>query len=366
MKKKSLLFLSTLLMSFSLFSCNKVDTNKVNLDYGNLHSYSISEITQIKETTYNELLSTVNNKESFMLAIYHHGCGCWDAFQPVLTQFVNKYHIDIKYIDASAIRAHDDTFNLYLIDGDMPSIAFFRRGKLLRQVTYISSNQETRKIFAQFSEFEKCVLKNVNLPKMYYVDEDVLDSYIAEGKDFNLYIARNGCGDCKELNSRKLYKWNDAKAKRNENLYIFDMQSYRDLDPVEHRYQEVKNKYGLSTVNNSALGYDFYDKRGDLNQGAFPTLQRRVNGQISDMMVVYNDIFEKDESGKYTFTTSYFNESRVANMSFLKGDTSYIYEGKEIPSKYIEVIKYEEFEFESLKKEFYNEVIDLYFDTYIK
>ncbi len=97
MKKKIVLISSLPLLAFSLFSCQK--SSKFNLDFGNIHSSDIQSIYDIKELKYDDLKSLITNKTNFMVALYYGGCGCWDSFNPVLKDFVNKYHIDVPYIE---------------------------------------------------------------------------------------------------------------------------------------------------------------------------------------------------------------------------------------------------------------------------
>lgn len=322
MKKNLGLILALPLVTFSLFSCEKNSTSKINLDFGNIHSYKIEEISQIAEEDYESLKSLTINKGNFMLALYYHGCGCWDEFRPVLINFINKYNIDVHYIEVEKFDGQSDKFGLYTVKGDMPSIAFFKGGKLQKQVIY---QDNTRDAFHELSAFEKIVFANVNLPKMYYLDKDVLDSYIAENKEFNLYIARSGCGDCKTLNTGAIASWNNKNAKSTEPLYVFDIQQWRDGDP--ETYQLIKDTYKLTTKYNPDFGYDLYG-------GAVPTFQHRKGNLVTDMLVALNDQAGKGENeGDYKITTTYFTEAHLSKMTFMNLDRSKALEGKSLTEK---------------------------------
>ena len=345
--KKLTVLASTLMIGFSLISCGNND-NLIRLDYGNIHSYNIQNLAEIPEQTYDSLTSAIKNTESFMLMIYNDtaGCGdCWANFQRVLVEFVNEYHVDVMYIGRSQIVDKADTYGLYLVAGDLPSIAYFKRGKLVRQTTYISTNENDRKIFNSYKSFIEHINKNVILPKMYYIDKDVLDKKISNNEEFTIYFARSGCGDCKKVNTGFLHSWVDSlKGSEEENLYVFDLQKYYGTDA----YQPLKDGYGLSDVNNPILGY---------STGMVPTFQHRKGSEVKDMVVVYNDYFAKDSNT----LVSYFTQERVNAMPFLKGkEGDFVLDGKTFSDT--DKANWRD----SVQAEKHNPILQLFFDEYIK
>lgn len=344
--KKLLVLSSTFLFGLSLVSCGG-DDGLIHLDYGNIHSYKIQSLDEIAEQTYDSLTSSIKNEESFMLMIRNDtsGCGdCWANFKNVLVEFVNEYHIDIKYIGISQFTGKDK-YNLYLEAGDMPSIAYFKRGELVRQATYISKNQNDRRIFTSYTTFVEHIKKNVALPRIYYLDKDVLDSYIESNMDFTIYYARSGCGDCKAVNKGFLHDWVD-NSKSKEKLYMFDLQKYQDED--KEYYQELKDTYQLSSKYNPILGY---------STGAVPTFQHLKGGNVNDMIVVYNDYVPKDS----TTLTSYFTQERVDNMPFLKGkDGNFVLDGKILSDQEAKNWR------DSTQAEYHDPILQLFLDEYIK
>ena len=308
--KKLLILFGTALVS--LCGC-KTSTApaKVNLDYGHIQMEEIGNITQLDATDYDGLSSLISHKRNFALAVYNPTCGCWTDFQKPLTDFINKYHYEIKYIDANILRAHEDRFGIYTELGDLPGIVFFKEGKLLRQKVYYQSSESDRKIFKNSQKFEAYMLKNINVPKMYYVDEDVLKSYINEGKEFNLYITKFECPDCSAFDETFLFPWNNKVNKVNSNLYIWDIKDHIG----QPDYQSTKDYYGLSEAGNPTFGW---------STGVMPTLQHRRGSQVLDMISAINDYIVDDKIVSY-FTTEHVNASEAlrgqASKFVLNGQT---------------------------------------------
>lgn len=55
------------------------------------------------EITYDELNKLIDNKESFVLFIGSTTCTHCDAFKVTLNKVIEKYNVDVKYIDISKI-----------------------------------------------------------------------------------------------------------------------------------------------------------------------------------------------------------------------------------------------------------------------
>ena len=292
----SLISLSTL----SLGGCNKEDP-RVFIDYGTIRNEPLNSITDLAELNYDDLLSKISHKESFILAIYNEGCGCWTDFAPVLTEFINDTGCNVSYMNVNKFINKDD-LGLYLVKADLPSVAIFKKGKLAIQAVYI---RDDRMMFKDYqNHFKKFIEANVVLPKMYYINKDILDTYIAEEKEFTLYVGRNGCPDCTAIERDVLYTWSNEVEKANEKLYVFDIEEYRGTE----EYQNIKDMYGLSEENNPILGY---------STGMLPTFQRRKGNQIKDMIVVLNDGRDVDTKK----VKSYFTKARLEKMPFIQNST---------------------------------------------
>ena len=322
MKKKLLYFTLIPLAISGLVSCNKADP-KTFLDYGKIH---LDSFESAEKMSYDALKARIDKKESFAIVISKEpgSCSCWDDFEPILVRFMKKYDLDIKQITAEELNTHTERFGLFIDYSSMPAIAFFKEGALSREVAYLSSDS-SRQIFKDETgkALEDFFFQNAYLPKMKFIEEETLESYISSNKEFNLYLERSECGDCSLLNTTVLKDWNLSLTTVNEVLYIFDMQKYwvnsKTATPEEKAaYQTAKDKYQLSEAGNADFGY---------STGAFPTLQRRKGNEVKDMCVVYNDSVSKN-----TFTiSSYFTAERVQKMKYLEGTgNEFVLNGKVI------------------------------------
>lgn len=345
--------LSIVLASSSVLfsSCQTQSNNKIHLDFGLIKSQNIQSITELTELKYNSLVSKISHGDSFLLAIYNEGCGCWTDFQSVLTQFFNETHCTVEYINVYEFIGKDD-LGLYLEASDLPSIAVYERGKLKIQSVYL---RDDRTMFKSYSKFKEFIDKNVFLPKMYYVEKDVLDSYIEKDKEFNLYVARSACGDCNAVTTDVLYDWNQKVDTVNDILYVFDIQEYYPsstaTDEQKAYYQEIKDTYGLSEKNNPTFGY---------STGMVPTFQRRKGSTIKDMIVVLNDSVDRENSK----IKSYFTSERVGQMSFLKDKKiKTILDGMELTSEQVSNWRTYKAEFNST---YHYPIVRLFFETYVK
>ena len=307
--KLFLLIFTALLSGSILSSCTNANEDKrVALDYGTIRSTELDDIRSQAAIKYDELTSKIAHKDSFMLVVYTPGCGCWDDFAPVVTEFMNKTHCNVEYLSVYELTIQKDQFGIYTVASDMPSVCLFKRGQLKIQSTY---GLHDKLMFKNYSHFQEFADANIILPKMYYIDEATYDSYISSNKEFNLYVARKLCPDCQALDREVLYNWSDSIEKINNNLYIFDIQSYYPTTEEDKpAYQALKDKLGLSEETNPTLGY---------STGMVPTLQHRKGNEITDMITVLNDM--PDYGGDSTKLESYFTAERVSHMPFLKNTT---------------------------------------------
>ena len=309
----SLIFLGAVALSMS--SCGQETTpSKVHIDYGTIRTTKSNVLEDQKSTLYDDVSLKIDKKESFILVIYSSGCQCWQDFAPVIDQFIDETGCNVLCVDAVQFIGKDNDFDLQYVTNsryfsNLPSVAIFKRGSLTKQIIY---KDDTRLIFKYYeNHFKKFIEDNIILPKMFYVNKEVVDSYINENKEFTLYIGRNGCPDCSALNSEVLYPWSDQVESVNEKLYVFDIQEYyastynKNTEEEIVRYQEIKDTYGLSEKNNPVLGF---------GTGCVPTLQRRKGSEITDMIVTLNDSLDKDNKK----VSSYFTTTRREKMPFLQ------------------------------------------------
>ena len=341
-----LLAIPTLL--FSSCHAGEIDKSKIALDYGHIRQNAIVDISELGELSYSELQSLIDSKQNFVLLVYNEGCGCWTDFHPLAKQYVNKFFVDFKVMNVLDIPGNN-SYGIYTGAGLMPSIVFFRRGKLIRQTVYGKLKENNRKMFKQYDAFEEYMKKNVYSPHMLYIDKEVLDHKIEINEYFNLYVARTGCGDCAAIDQNVLYKWSTKNAGKllANDLYIFDLAPYRGTE----QYQSIKDQYGLSDITtNEPFGY---------GEGFVPTFQRRHGGQIEDMITVLND-----SANEENIVTSYFNETRIAASPMLRDTgTQYLFDGKEIEESQKTVWGSVD---QNLQMKWHTPIVELYLSTYVK
>ena len=348
MKKLAAILLAIPVLLSTACKDGDIDKSKIALDYGHVRQEAITNLDQLGELTYNELQSAIDSKINFVLLVYGSStCGCWTDFKPIARDYVNIHWYDFKVINANNIPGNN-SYGIYAGADLMPSIVFFRRGKLVRQTVYGKLKENNRKMFKQYAEFEKYMRDNVYAPHMIYMDKEVLDHKIEINEYFNLYIARTGCGDCAAVDKNILYKWSTKNAGKllANDLYIFDIAPYRGTE----QYQDIKDQYGLSTTGSETFGFD---------DGYVPTFQRRHGAQIEDMITVLNDYASEE-----LVVTSFFNQARI-NASPMLRDTGnkYLFDGKTIEAD--QRMAWGAVD-QTLQLKWHTPILELYLSTYVK
>lgn len=308
MKKKTLILPLIPALIFSLASCRSaIDTSKIVLDFGRVHPALSTTVTQVSYKNLKDKM--IGKNESFIVAVSDDGCGCWRDFQPIVAELNYKHELNIMHVDKTESGFLTDDFGL---NTNTTSIAFFRDGKLARQVLY-TADSANYDIFHTYKGLENLVKDNVLFPHVKLVSKDILDSFISQNKEFNLYVGRNGCGDCDTINGTLLRQWNRTTTVQ-DSLYYFDIEEYRGTAD----YQNIKDAYGLSQTSvNPVLGYTYteiYSGQEYVTAGVVPTFQRRKGTEIKDMISILNDA--ADVTNK-KISRSYFTAERVAAMPFL-------------------------------------------------
>ncbi|MCQ3035393.1 MAG: hypothetical protein MJ248_04205 [Bacilli bacterium] len=334
---KAAIAFAAILSSFSLASCNKPEL--INLAYGSLDN-------SLKEITYTDLATMVNDEDSFILAITSSslGCGCWSTFKnQVLLPYQNENHVMIYYINHQefydASQKLLDTFGLTItID---PGFGLFNKGKLKYTEKYSSKNY----VFSKQEYFVEYMQDKVKLPHVYYVSKDMLDELYKGTTAFNIMFSRSNCGDCKYVLKNALLEYAEGKDKNpNQSLYILECEDVyvkyggttvklREYDSEgnlttasQTRWQAFKDEYGLSSVNET---YGF-------NTGVVPTFMHvEPNGSnknvsvIKDAAVYFNDVVSLID-GKYIVTDSFYTEERQQSLSYISGVKTKVLKGLEL------------------------------------
>lgn len=325
--KKLGIFLA-LFTTISLASCgNDIDNTKIALDYGYFLNGEINtpEDLEAENFSYSDLTDMIDNKESFVLLLYHNKtCGCWSyELGPSAIKFMKKYNVKFHAFDNAKLDGKDKTYGLYEGTAAMPGVAFFRRGKLIRQVIYGKLSNQDKKIFSDSDRFEQFMLQNIYLPKMYYINKDMLEAKMSESTaEFNLYVALTKCPDCARVENEYIHSWVDKNAKNtlSKPFYVFDIYPYNDPSTTN----DIRDFCRLGDETNPKFGYT-YGKHGFV-----PTFQTWKNGEITDMVTVLNDF--ADNTGK---VTSYFNSLRIANSPLLSRMNYMVYDGTTISTELV-------------------------------
>ena len=361
--KKSLLFLS-LIPTLIMTSCgsNKLDTSKIALDSGDIHSKNVT-LDDFEELTYDKLDSLITDKSSFVLVTFNdRNCGCWRDFFPLFVKFSNEYHYSVKLFDVALLEGKSNKFDIYSATSQMPGICFFRRGKLIRQSVYGKNAENNRKMFKQYDKFEEFMLENVYLPKLYYLDKDVLESKIASNEEFNLYVAKTTCHDCGRIEKDFIHGWvdNNKANTLNDLLYVFDIYPWNGTA----EYQGIKDMVKLSFEDLET--HEIYNEKFGYGTGYVPTFQRWKNGEVVDMITVLNDSVDTNLK-----VTSYFNEHRISNSPLLKDTgTKYLFDGKTVTESDIQEVEYGGVVYKFLSQDtqfnWHKPVVELFFNEYVK
>ena len=359
MKKILPLILSVPALLLSSCKSEQVDKSKICLDYGSYHNDELEDWTQFDELDYDNLDALITSKENFVLLTFHNrSCGCWTDFGIVAVKYANKYHYDFRIFDVAELSGHKEKFGIYSGEDLMPGICFFRRGKLIRQTIFGKLSENNQRIFKRLDLFEQFMDKNIYLPKMYWLEQEVLDDKLDHNEELNLYVAKKTCEDCNYVNKNYLYKWSSKNFTLEKPLYLFDIEIFQTGDYPEGYYQQMKDRYGLSVTGNPTFGY---------GNGYVPTFQHRVGWTIQDMITILNDSVEKVED-KFVIH-SYFTETRVNNSQTLSQDSEkYILEGKYASDSDVEETAWEGYYRFTQKGQYkmHKATLELFFSTYVK
>ena len=82
------------------------------------------------EISYAEYVELKDNKESFPLVIGRTGCSACAMFKETMESFIEKYNVDIKYIDISKLTKEESNMLASEINFEStPTTVFFKDGK---------------------------------------------------------------------------------------------------------------------------------------------------------------------------------------------------------------------------------------------
>lgn len=259
-------------------------------------------ITEIINLTATELNTKIGSYHSFILLTYDETCLCSIHFRTLLNRIIQEKEIRIYQITD---REFYQTALSQKITISLPELTILRNGdenirsvhaykKWEKEIDAPKEDSSMKPILSYLNEYA-----DLDAP-LYYVDAEKLRYKIAMKDTFYVYFMRFKCTDCRYFDTHFLHQWLVNDAPNELKIYAFDVDPYRDLDP--DTYQALKDEFGLSKNGNSSFGY---------LEGVVPTLQSYVNGTLSNMAVIFNDVFEE---GTYKIQSGYYEE--LVGMNF--------------------------------------------------
>ena len=351
MKKAVKFLLPFVCLNACLFSSCGND-NRIQLSFGNIHASLIGrenkDDLEHENFTVNELDLKIKNKESFLLVIADTTCACWSDFRPIIKAYVSENNVDCFFLRYDYFLEYASGHNIELTKGTT-KLVIYEEG--IAKIQIKSSSNSNDKTMKDRTAFNKFMEGNVKLPKAYLIKEEDYSTVTKDGAI--IYFERSGCEDCTYLNPTILRNYVKKHADM-KNIYVLDCQPWKD-NLNDKEYQDKKDNYGLSTVNNPTYGFD---------TGVFPFLSFVKNNEYISGAVAFNDTISKVD-GKYIVSDSYYTTERESKLNYLSKVDQKVIKGLEIPTSDIE----DHVEWFSWSKDkavkYYEPIIDAFLDTYL-
>lgn len=300
-----------LMMLIGLTSCGSNNETKVPLLYGD------ESLTTFVTVNDSDIVTKIENKENFFFFTYLNGCGCWTNFRDqVLIPYINNTHIYAYGIEVNAIKGTVDYDIFYDLPvnsnkSNTPVMGLYENGEIKYSLAYTEKNKTT---FESLAAFENWMTRYSELPTMFFINLNQLNTMLESSKKFVLYYSRKSCPDCTYLERNFLKNYGKTHLTANK-LFILDcdVEGIRYLNGQydEAQFNAFKDQYGLSNTHHD-LGYA---------QGFVPTFQWIVgDGQsilsdvsitriVEDQIVTLNDS-ARLEGNDVVIDRTYFDGSR--------------------------------------------------------
>lgn len=334
MKKIVLFLASCSLLSAGLVSCDE-GVKQFEVTYRNA-------VNKLHELDYKRLSAKILDEtinESFVLFTYDSNspsCSCWLTIKGYLEYtYIPETHNLFYYIGSKEFSgmSKEESFNIRA-DLSQPTICFFDKGKLVKQLDYDHHKSLFEDTTGQYSEFKRVMNEYTRQQdKLYLFDkyQSVVSDMPAKSKAV-FYAFKTSCSDCKAASSNVLFPYLTNKVTIDTKIYLLDIDKYADTSKYStSEYQAVKDALKLS------------DKTPDFGfeNGYVPTFQYWENGSLKDASVFFNDTISKDtESNKFYVTSSFYSESRKTKLSYLDNVQTKVIQGLEVPSSDINEVEY--------------------------
>ena len=347
MKIKHLIMPLIALNLIGLASCQPAET-KFKISFGSLVDETYTNLT------YGELYQKVNYKENMVIATYpgkDTTCSCWRTFEYVLNDYVKAKDAIVYAIDAYEVIGKYNDFGLTLSTSD-PSIAFFKNGKLVKQVVYSVVN--TPRFFKNTQTFIEFMDENIIQPDLLYVDYNKIETARNNKEDFIIAHTYSDCSDCSYVVPNVLMPYT-VENNLNKKVWIIDL---NDIHSDSEVWTKYKDDNFLSSKNSEIYGYGL---------GYVPTFQYYKNGNLSSSSVFFNDTIEKIND-KYVITNSFYTEERKNNLPYISNVRDNVLVGLEIPEE--DIINYEEYNYiawsQDAARKYHEPLLKAFLDSYTK
>ena len=310
--KKFLSVITMFVCVFFLASCSCKDDEdvKVSLSIGDMNA------TTYRSVTMSYLDAMIQDKESFIVYVYNRTCTGCKAFKPILESVIDEKNLIIYAIEDINISSNHELYSLRTT----PALALYKDGEIVFKTIY----DDNKSYFDSTDGFKSFLDKYTYLPTMYYINLEQLQSKINNDESFIIYYSRSSCGDCNYLNKNYLRQYLSSHVD-SKYFYVIETDAegirfYNGASPdtsndatddekaAAAQWQAFKDQYGLSNVNNP-IGHGV---------GYVPTLQYYQDGEISDMMVYFNDgeyVLNSDDTYSIRINASYYNDNPYLNQT---------------------------------------------------
>lgn len=105
----------------------------------------------LHKMSYTEYVNKIEAKESFVLEIMSKDCSACKAFKPKLVEFLNKYKVEMYYIDLDDFSKEEyDSFEKLVKFTGTPTTIFIKDGEEETVSARIIGNVSENKILAKF------------------------------------------------------------------------------------------------------------------------------------------------------------------------------------------------------------------------
>jgi hypothetical protein len=236
-------------------------------------------ITETVEINRETLVLKLENKDDFILFLSNPTCSACNNFKPVINSWIADseaviYRIETRVDDLIAYRY-------------TPTLVIIKGGEVVAKQDPTTAEQ----VFARRADLEDFVTKYASLPKLFEVSIDQLRAKISAGDDFVVYYSWYMCSDCNYLydNFFKEYLTNTELEKK---IFFIELDPWRDQGRTTDKWKAFAAEFKI-------------DSYGD---GRTPSFQFIINGQPTEMIVVFNEIFSANEERTAVTVTRSFHE----------------------------------------------------------